>query len=278
MLPRKWERRLGLEKCRTFSKKPLDSPPKVCGVLSNSPLGFIPSALATMKSQLSPSSRRNVYAVTGGHCLYCAVKIPYDRMTIDHVVPTSKGGSNSNPKNLAPACYKCNGEKGDSMDVISNLKDYTFLKLAVKYAKHVEEFKASQGVERIAKGREKVVPVFDEMQNSSLDVIKEFLRKRCRFYNNVWQVRDMCFQALNEISMEEKFFDQTLANVIAEAPVTKPVEILKQSGKGWPDGRNYPLATKVVPKKKPAPKLKIKVSSPAFFHKANPPFWFCGCA
>lgn len=42
-------------------------------------------------------------------CWYCDRK---GKVTIDHVVPISRGGSNAND-NLAPACVRCNSEKHD---------------------------------------------------------------------------------------------------------------------------------------------------------------------
>lgn len=44
-------------------------------------------------------------------CVYCG-KIMPDRLEIDHVVPRSRGGSNT-PSNLVAACHDCNQEKGD---------------------------------------------------------------------------------------------------------------------------------------------------------------------
>jgi 5-methylcytosine-specific restriction endonuclease McrA len=43
-------------------------------------------------------------------CCYCGAK--NDALTIDHVVPVAKGGTNA-IRNLAPACGRCNGRKSD---------------------------------------------------------------------------------------------------------------------------------------------------------------------
>ena len=42
-------------------------------------------------------------------CYYCGIK--HDKLTIDHVVPISKGGDNS-LCNIVPACITCNRLKG----------------------------------------------------------------------------------------------------------------------------------------------------------------------
>ena len=44
-------------------------------------------------------------------CLYCGEIMP-DRLEVDHIVPRSRGGSNT-PSNLVAACHDCNQEKGN---------------------------------------------------------------------------------------------------------------------------------------------------------------------
>jgi len=55
-------------------------------------------------------SRHNIFRRDGGKCQYCGTK--HD-LTLDHVVPRSKGGK-STWTNLVTACKKCNSKKGDS--------------------------------------------------------------------------------------------------------------------------------------------------------------------
>jgi hypothetical protein len=54
-------------------------------------------------------------------CAYCGSKSK--RLTLDHVLASSKGGINS-WRNLVPACAKCNGSKGSK-----NLSDWYTLSL-----------------------------------------------------------------------------------------------------------------------------------------------------
>lgn len=42
-----------------------------------------------MKSNMN---RRDIYNRFDGHCAYCGKKIEFDDMTIDHILPQSKGG------------------------------------------------------------------------------------------------------------------------------------------------------------------------------------------
>lgn len=44
-------------------------------------------------------------------CLYCGEVMP-NRLEVDHIVPRSRGGSNT-PSNLVAACHDCNQEKGN---------------------------------------------------------------------------------------------------------------------------------------------------------------------
>ena len=46
------------------------------------------------------------------YCSYCLKRMIQDKLTIDHVVPTSKGGDDR-PSNLVLCCRSCNSEKGN---------------------------------------------------------------------------------------------------------------------------------------------------------------------
>ena len=58
-----------------------------------------------------PLTRKNVYARDQNSCQYCGSK---KNLTLDHVVPMSKGGGTS-WENLVTACSKCNQKKGDKL-------------------------------------------------------------------------------------------------------------------------------------------------------------------
>ena len=55
-------------------------------------------------------SRNNIFRRDNFKCQYCGAT---DNLTIDHVVPRSKGGG-TNWKNLITACKSCNAKKGDN--------------------------------------------------------------------------------------------------------------------------------------------------------------------
>ena len=54
-------------------------------------------------------TRQNIFKRDGHRCQYCGT---VDELTLDHVVPKSRGGK-SNWDNLTTACKRCNSRKGD---------------------------------------------------------------------------------------------------------------------------------------------------------------------
>ncbi len=56
-------------------------------------------------------SRKNVLARDEHHCQYCGRRFPVARLSLDHVVPKSRGGK-SGWTNVVTACNDCNTRKG----------------------------------------------------------------------------------------------------------------------------------------------------------------------
>ena len=56
-------------------------------------------------------SRRNLYRRDRYTCQYCGVRPGTSALTIDHVLPRSRGGTSS-WENCVLACFRCNGKKG----------------------------------------------------------------------------------------------------------------------------------------------------------------------
>jgi 5-methylcytosine-specific restriction endonuclease McrA len=57
-------------------------------------------------------SRRNIFERDGHLCQYCGSKFSKQDLTLDHVVPQSRGGGNT-WENLVLACVPCNVRKGN---------------------------------------------------------------------------------------------------------------------------------------------------------------------
>ncbi len=56
-------------------------------------------------------NRQNVIWRDKNTCQYCAKKFTPENLTVDHLIPKSRGGRNT-WKNLVAACKKCNQKKG----------------------------------------------------------------------------------------------------------------------------------------------------------------------
>jgi len=59
-------------------------------------------------------SRANVYLRDNGQCQYCGIHVDRKVATLDHVIPTSKGGK-SVWENCTTACGPCNSNKSDAV-------------------------------------------------------------------------------------------------------------------------------------------------------------------
>ncbi len=64
-----------------------------------------------MPRRTVPFSRRNLYRRDGNRCQYCGRRMPTSDLSIDHVVPRSRGGR-TNWTNCVLACIPCNVRKG----------------------------------------------------------------------------------------------------------------------------------------------------------------------
>lgn len=66
-------------------------------------------------------SRQNIFLRDNHTCQYCRVKFTEKKLTIDHVVPLSKGGRHE-WTNVVTACSSCNNRKGDKTPEKANLR------------------------------------------------------------------------------------------------------------------------------------------------------------
>jgi len=56
-------------------------------------------------------NRKNVFLRDNHQCQYCGETFPYSSLSLDHVMPRSRGGETS-WENIVSACLKCNVRKG----------------------------------------------------------------------------------------------------------------------------------------------------------------------
>jgi len=59
-------------------------------------------------------SRKNILLRDRNTCQYCAVVLPAAELTLDHVIPRSRGGQ-STWENLVACCHSCNRRKGNHL-------------------------------------------------------------------------------------------------------------------------------------------------------------------
>jgi len=57
-------------------------------------------------------SRKNILLRDRNTCQFCGRQFPSSELTLDHVVPRSRGG-HSTWENLVACCYECNNRKGN---------------------------------------------------------------------------------------------------------------------------------------------------------------------
>ena len=65
-------------------------------------------------------SRKGVFQRDQNICQYCSKKFTDKELTLDHMLPKSRGGQNT-WENLVSACKKCNQKKGDRTPIESNM-------------------------------------------------------------------------------------------------------------------------------------------------------------
>lgn len=69
-------------------------------------------------------NRRNLYARDGNRCQYCGKKFRTNDLSLDHVIPKSKGGR-ATWENMVCACLKCNTRKGGRTPKEANMPLHT---------------------------------------------------------------------------------------------------------------------------------------------------------
>ena len=66
-------------------------------------------------------SRKNILLRDRNTCQFCGEALPASELTLDHVMPRSRGGRSS-WENLVASCYSCNNRKGDRTPEEAGLK------------------------------------------------------------------------------------------------------------------------------------------------------------
>jgi 5-methylcytosine-specific restriction endonuclease McrA len=64
-----------------------------------------------LPKQVVRFNRRNIFARDGNKCQYCGRRFPTSELSLDHVIPRSRGGQTT-WENIVCSCVKCNVRKG----------------------------------------------------------------------------------------------------------------------------------------------------------------------
>jgi 5-methylcytosine-specific restriction endonuclease McrA len=78
-------------------------------------------------------SRKNILLRDRNSCQYCGVVLPAGELTLDHVIPRSRGGL-STWENLVACCHACNRKKGNHM--LSELSEIKLLREPRPFSLH----------------------------------------------------------------------------------------------------------------------------------------------
>jgi len=86
----------------------------------------VPSVIRLLEYRRIPHqsralSRKNILLRDRNTCQYCATVLPSGELTLDHVVPRSRGGS-STWENLVACCHTCNRRKGNQFPLEAGMK------------------------------------------------------------------------------------------------------------------------------------------------------------
>lgn len=66
-------------------------------------------------------SRKNILLRDRNTCQFCGRVLPASELTLDHIVPRSRGGESS-WENLVACCHPCNNKKGDRLPEDAGMK------------------------------------------------------------------------------------------------------------------------------------------------------------
>jgi 5-methylcytosine-specific restriction endonuclease McrA len=68
----------------------------------------------SMTTKQKQSRKASLIKEFGSKCWWCECTLSSDKLTLDHLKPKSKGGSDS-LENLRLACFPCNNSRGNSL-------------------------------------------------------------------------------------------------------------------------------------------------------------------
>ena len=89
----------------------------------------------TVRKEVYSGLRYKIYERDNFTCRYCGVKLTYENITLDHIVPCCLNGKN-NPSNLVTCCHPCNRKKGSKLLSNTNMILLPTEREVVKWQNH----------------------------------------------------------------------------------------------------------------------------------------------
>jgi 5-methylcytosine-specific restriction endonuclease McrA len=95
---------------------------EICSVAESFKLPAVIALTRYVKYRFShiACNKQNVLWRDQNQCQYCKKILPTEKLTLDHVIPKSRGGEN-NWENLVTACEKCNQRKGNRTTAVAKM-------------------------------------------------------------------------------------------------------------------------------------------------------------
>ena len=128
-------------KCKSFYWIDTDAPEIVESVEQ------IPQKPVRIKRKnFSSKQRADIYKKSNGICQLCGRKITFKDMSVDHIIPISKGGSND-INNTQAACLICNRFKADiyPQEFFDRITEIFMFQMGKKYS-HTSKWKIASAL------------------------------------------------------------------------------------------------------------------------------------
>src|ERR1700723_2049234 len=98
----------------------------------------VPSVIRLLEYRRIPHqsralSRKNILLRDRNTCQYCSTALPSGELTLDHVIPRSRGGL-STWENLVACCHSCNRRKGNHL--LSEISDIKLMREPRPFSLH----------------------------------------------------------------------------------------------------------------------------------------------
>ena len=94
---------------------------KTCGTIFELPTAIILNTYVRIPYKTASLTRKNILKRDGYKCGYCDDRLESESLTIDHILPTSRGGKHE-WKNVVCSCKRCNSKKSNRTPAEAGMK------------------------------------------------------------------------------------------------------------------------------------------------------------